>query len=118
MKISFFRLRKSIGHELGYESKFLEAPGNYRARKAVLFSIPDGSFKIFENYSVKLSAKQKKWTSLEVRTHPTFLETSISKQDNGPVNLPGLSRNGPRARPELTGSFEKRASGPDRIGSE
>ena len=28
---------------------FLEAPGNYRARKAVLFSIPDGSFKTFEN---------------------------------------------------------------------
>ena len=38
---------------------FLEAPGNYRARKAVLFSIPDGSFKTFENYTVKLSAKEK-----------------------------------------------------------
>ena len=31
---------------------FLETPGNYRARYAVLFSIPDGSFKIFE-YAVQ-----------------------------------------------------------------
>ena len=52
---------------------FLEAPGNYRARSAVLFSIPDGSFKTFENYRVKFSAKETKWTSLEARTHPTFL---------------------------------------------
>ena len=53
---------------------FLEAPGNYRARKAVLFSIPDGSFKTFENYTVKFLAKESKetkWTSLEVRIHPT-----------------------------------------------
>ena len=27
---------------------------------------------------VQLSAKETKWTSLEVRTHPTFLETLIS----------------------------------------
>ena len=54
---------------------FLEAPGNYRARQAVLFSIPDGSFKSFENSKVKLLAKETKRTSLEVRTHPTFLET-------------------------------------------
>ena len=39
---------------------FLEAPGNYRARKAVLFSIPDGSFKTFENYTVRFSAKETK----------------------------------------------------------
>ena len=32
---------------------------------------------------------------IEVRTHHTFLETSISKYDTGPVNLPGLSRNAP-----------------------
>ena len=44
-----------------------------------LFSIPDGIFETFENYTVKFSAKETKWTSLEVRTHPTFLETSISK---------------------------------------
>ena len=56
---------------------FLEAPGNYRARLAVLFSIPDRSFKSFENYTVKLPAKETNWTSLEVRTHPTFLETSM-----------------------------------------
>ena len=55
-------------------SSFLEAPGNYRARKAVLFSIPDGSFKSFEYYTVKLLAKETKWTLLEFGTHATFLE--------------------------------------------
>ena len=69
---------------------FLEAPGN--------FSIPDGSFKSFENCRVKVSAKETKWTYLEVRTRPTFLETLISKYDFGPGKLPGLSRNGPLAR--------------------
>ena len=49
-------------------------------------------------YTVKFSAKETKWTSLEVRTYPTFLETSNSKYDTGPVNLPGLSRNGPLGR--------------------
>ena len=34
--------------------------------------------------------------SLEVRTHPAFLETLIWKYDSGPVKLPGLSRNGPQ----------------------
>ena len=42
-------------------------------------------------------AKEAKWTSLEVRTHSTFLETLISKHDFGPVKLPGLLRNGPQA---------------------
>ena len=45
--------------------------------------------------TVKLSANKTKWTSLEVRTHPTFLETLISKYDFGPVKLPGLLRNRP-----------------------
>ena len=35
---------------------FLEAPGNYWARQAVLFSIPDESFRRFENFTVKVSA--------------------------------------------------------------
>ena len=35
---------------------FLDTPGNYRARKGVLFSIPDGSFNSFEYYTVKLLA--------------------------------------------------------------
>ena len=74
---------------------FLEALGNYRARYAILFFIPDGSLKSFENCTVKLSAKQAKLTSLEFRTHPTFLETLISTYDFVPVELPGLSRNGP-----------------------
>ena len=55
----------------------------------------DGSFNSFENGTVKLSAKETKWTSLEIRTHPTLLETLISKYVFGPVKLPGLSRNGP-----------------------
>ena len=77
---------------------FLEAPGNYRARYLVLFFILDSSFKRFENCTVKLSAKETKWTSLEVRTHPTFLENFISKYDFGPVKFTGLSRNGPLVR--------------------
>ena len=52
---------------------------------------------MFENCTVKLSAKETKWTLLEVRTHPTILENLISKYDFGPVKLPGLSRNGPQA---------------------
>ena len=60
-----------------------------------MFSVPDGSFKTFENYTVKFSAKETKWTSLEVRTHPTFLETYISKYDFGAGKLSGLSRNEP-----------------------
>ena len=63
--------------------------------KAVLFSIKNRSFKSFENRTVKLSGKETKWTSLEVRTYPTFLETLISKYDLGPVKLLGLSRNVP-----------------------
>ena len=69
---------------------FLEAPGNYRAREAVLFFILESNFKRFENCTVKLSAKETKWTSLKVRTHPTFLENLISKDDFGLVKLPGL----------------------------
>ena len=45
--------------------------------------------KTFENYyTVKFSAKETKWTLLEVRTLPTFLFFSLPK-------LPNLSRNGP-----------------------
>ena len=36
-----------------------------------------GGFRRFENCAVKLSAKETKWNSLAVRTHPTFLETLI-----------------------------------------
>ena len=63
-----------------------------------LFCFPKnkyGSFKSFKNGTVKLLAKETKWASLEVRTKHTFLENLISKYDNGPVKLPGLSRNGP-----------------------
>ena len=52
----------------------------------LLFSIKDGSFKSFEIYTVKLSAKETKWPSSEVRTHPTVLKTLI---------LTVLSRTGP-----------------------
>ena len=60
-----------------------------------MFSIEDGSFKSFENGTVKLLAKETKWASLEVRKQHTFLKNLISKYDTGPVTLPGLSRNGP-----------------------
>ena len=55
------------------------------------FSILGWSFKSFENYAFKLSAKETKWTLLEVRTHPAFLDTLILKYDFGPVKLPRLS---------------------------
>ena len=60
-----------------------------------MFSIPDRSFKCFEYYTVKLLAKETKWTSLEVRKHPTFLETLISKSDFGPAKLPAFKKRAP-----------------------
>ena len=36
-----------------------------------------GFQKVFVNCTVKLSVKETKWNLLEVRTHPTFLETLI-----------------------------------------
>ena len=56
--------------------------------------------------SKKLLAKEIKWTSLEVRTQHTFLETLISKCDTGPVKLPGLSRNGPQEIYEVSTRLE------------
>ena len=41
-------------------------------------------FKRFESCTVKL-IKETIWTSLEVRTRPTFLESLISKYDFGPL---------------------------------
>ena len=61
-----------------------------------MFSIKDGSFKRFENGTVKLLAEETKWASLEVRTQHTLLENLVSKCDTGPVKLPGLSRNRPQ----------------------
>ena len=61
-----------------------------------MFSILEGSIKSFENYTVELLANETKRTSLEVRTHPTFLEILISKDGVRPVKLPGLSRNSPQ----------------------
>ena len=40
---------------------FIEAPGNYRACEAVLFSIPEGSFKSFECYTEKLSGQNTRY---------------------------------------------------------
>ena len=57
-----------------------------------MFSIPDRSFKSFENYPVKLLAKETKCTSLEVRAHSTFHDNLISNYDFGPVKLPGFFR--------------------------
>ena len=78
---------------------FLEAPVITGPVKLFCFPFQMRvSLKSFENCKVNLSAKETKWTSLEVRTQPNFLETLISKYDFGPVKLPGLSRNGPLAR--------------------
>ena len=42
-----------------------------------------------------LSTKETNWTSLEARTHSTFLKILISKGDFGPIELPGHLRNRP-----------------------
>ena len=62
---------------------------------SVLLFIPDGSFKRFENCTVKLSYRNK-INFIRGQNTPTFLETLISKYDSGPVKLPGLSRNEPK----------------------
>ena len=64
----------------GPRARFSKLPG------PVLFSILEGASKRFENSTVKLSAKETKWTSSEVGTRPIFLETLISKSDSGPVS--------------------------------
>ena len=58
---------------------FLKFPVITRPVKLLCFPFQMGVSKLLKTYTVKFSAKQTKWTSLEVRTHPTFLETSISK---------------------------------------
>ena len=45
--------------------------------KLFCFLILDVTFKRFENFTVKFSAKETKWNLLGVRTHPTSLETLI-----------------------------------------
>ena len=62
-----------------------------------LFSFPF-QIRSFENYTIKLLAKETKRTSLKVRTHPTFLETSISKYDFGPLSYQGFRETDPRSR--------------------
>ena len=95
-EISSRAVKKTIGSHLNRD---LNKPAlGPVSRSSRILSGPLGSFVFhsrFENCTVKLSAKETKWTSLEVKTHPTFLENLISKCDFGPVKLPGLSRNGP-----------------------
>ena len=73
----WLRLRRNACLENRTRGPFTEAPGYYRAHKATLFFIPVGSCKSFANYIIKILAKVTKGTSLEVRTHPTFLETDF-----------------------------------------
>ena len=47
--------------------------------KLFCFPFQMGVSKLLKIIQLRFSAKETKWTSLEVRTHPTFLETSISK---------------------------------------
>ena len=58
---------------LGAGTRLSKLPVIIRPVRQFCFQlILDSSFKRFENCTVKLSAKETKWTSLEVRTHPTF----------------------------------------------
>ena len=64
----------AVRDHLRSRGPFHEAPGNYRGGWAVLFFILDSSFKRFENCAVKLSAKETKWTSSEVKHTLLFLK--------------------------------------------
>ena len=70
-----------------------------------LIPIPDGKFKSFQNCSVKLSAKETKWTSLEVRTNPNLLETKFQNMISGPFNY----GHGSQHQIETILSFRRRA---------
>ena len=51
---------------------------------------------VLKNGSVKLASKETKWTSLEIRSYPTFLETLILKYDFGSFkSRSGLATNRP-----------------------
>ena len=61
----------------------------------MLFSIKDGSFKSSENGAVKLSAKEAKWTSLEVGTHPTLSRDFDFNMISGPLSYQDFPETGP-----------------------
>ena len=86
----------SISH-LSCRAHFSKLPVITGPIKLFCFPFQTGVSKVLNiiSHSVKLLAKETKWTLLEFRTHPTFLEILISKSDFGPVKLPGLPRNRP-----------------------
>ena len=76
-------------------ARFSELPVITGPVKLCFYPILDGSFKGFENCTVKLSAKETKWTLLEVRTHPTFLETDFKSMISGPLSYRVFRKTGP-----------------------
>ena len=53
------------------------------------------SFKSFQNHTIKLSAKETKWTGLGVRACFSIPLLLILKYGFRPVSLAEISRNGP-----------------------
>ena len=88
-------MRYPAFEQLGPGACFSKLPVIIGPVKLYCFPFQMGVSKLLKIIQLRFSAKETKWTSLEVRTHPTFLETLTSKYDFGPVKLTGLSRNGP-----------------------
>ena len=63
-----------------------------------MFSIPDGSFKTFESYTVKFSAKETKWTSLGPEHTLVFLRLWFQNKMPGPLTYRVFRETGPRTR--------------------
>ena len=92
---------------------FLEAPGNYRARKTVLFFIPDGSCKSFENYSIKILAKE---TKLRWRSEHTllFLRLWLQNMISGPLSYRDFRETGPWPEVAILGANKKSMASEDK----
>ena len=89
--VSFINTQVRLGAR--FSKLPVKAPSNYRLSCFVSHS---KSFISFENGTVKLSAKETKWISLEVSTHPTFLETLIKNMISGPLSYRVFRKTGPR----------------------
>lgn len=85
-EVRFSGLANDWWRGLGLQPRgcFLKVPVTQWACKAVQFS-----FKRFENSSIKLKVKERKWTSYSARTCFSNLWNLISKYDFRPIELLG-----------------------------
>ena len=99
-----FKLNDSASLSLSSSDSAGSSPGARFSKLPAVITSPlscfvfhsRGSCKRFENCTVKLSAKETKWTSSKLRTHPTFLETLILKSVSGSLSYRDFRETGPR----------------------